>query len=460
MIKKIFALFILITVFSFGLATAATAATLENNNIRVLLASGEGEITVRIDEGVYNIAGGSLAVSAGSSVSVRVTNDFYVVKVDGQEVTRSTFPITLSPIPQGIFTVNGTKYRDAFSFKKDANGSLLLINTIDVEQYLYGVLGKEIGYRVNIAALKAQAVASRSFALASVNSSALYDVTATTVSQVYGGYTEELYAVPYEIKKAIDETSGEVLLYRDPSSGVLSLVPGYYHSNGGGYTERISNVWGNEKIPWKGVPSPYDNNGSTKYSWQIIYTPAQIVQFANSYGKTDIGTLVSIKLSKTDDNGNPTASGRATKVDIIGSKDTVTAVRDQIRAALGNLPSTMIDISFGASSLLTIKGGGNTILTTGDLSPLYVMGAGSSVAQIDSKSDIYVIGAGGVRNLSEQNISEQVIITGQGTGHGVGMSQAGAVGMADAGYTYREILSHYYFGGGDGFFIGSWELLK
>ena len=458
MIKKISALFILIMIFSFG--STALAAALDSDDIRVLLAAGSGEITVRIDEGIYNIAGGTLTVSAGSSVSVRMANDFYVVKIDGQEVTRSTNFISLSPASQGIFSINGTKYRAAFCFKKDADGSLLLINTINVEQYLYGVLGKEIGYRINIEALKAQAVASRSFALASVNPAALYDVTATTVSQVYGGYTEELYANPYDIKKAINETAGEVLLYRDPNSGVLSLVPGYYHSNGGGYTERINNVWGSEKTPWRGVPSPYDNNGSAKYLWQLIYTPAQIAQFANNYGKTDIGTLLSIKLSKTDDNGNPTASGRATKVEIIGSLATVTATKDGIRAALGNLPSTLIDISFGASSRLTIKSLNNNILETEDVSPLYVMGADGKVAQLDSKSDIYVIGASGVRNLSEKNVSEQVIITGQGTGHGVGMSQAGAVGMADAGYTYQEILSHYYFGGGVGFSVGSWELLK
>ena len=114
-------------------------------------------------------------------------------------------------------------------------------------QYLYGVVGKEIGYGYHIEATKAQAVAARSYAIGNISSrNTYYDVTATTSSQVYGGYSGETS----RMREAVGRYQGMVLTYND------AVIQAYFSSNAGGYTENIENVWVSDAVPIKGVPSP------------------------------------------------------------------------------------------------------------------------------------------------------------------------------------------------------------
>lgn len=237
---------------------------------------------------------------------------------------------------------------------------------IGLDEYLYGVVSSEMGTsylskgkskQVGIEALKAQAVASRSYAVYSINHSKYdgYDLTATTSDQVYqSGNVKDI------VKKAVDMTSGQVMTYDD------EVISAYFFSTSGGHTESSENVW-YASLPYaRGVEDPYEPYIENKSEWEVRIP-------ASKYGKIEI-----IERSEND---------RVTKLKI-GNE---IYEKSNIRSKLGNtfLKSTWFDLAY------------------------------------DEDADEYVF-------------------AGKGYGHGVGMSQYGAMGMADAGFDYQKILRWYY----------------
>ncbi len=160
-------------------------------------------------------------------------------------------------------SVNGRKYRGAVEITFEADG-LRAVNHVNIEQYLYGVVPKEMPHKWPKPALMAQAVAARTYALYIKHKSGekSYDVLSTTASQVYGGYDAE----KTETNQATDETYGQVLSYDS------RLIIAYFHSNSGGHTEDAKNVWSAD-IPYlKGIPDPYSNQ-TCDASWEISPQP-------------------------------------------------------------------------------------------------------------------------------------------------------------------------------------------
>jgi len=138
-------------------------------------------------------------------------------------------------------TVNGKPYRGLFRIQAVNKNSFHVINILDIESYLYGVIPKEMSPQWPLEALKAQSVAARSFALyhKTINKNRSYDVAASTGSQVYGGYSVESPPA----NRAVDETKGIVMMHK----GQPALA--YFHANSGGMTEDAGNVWTTE-IPY------------------------------------------------------------------------------------------------------------------------------------------------------------------------------------------------------------------
>ena len=343
-------------------------------------------------------------------------------------------------------------YRGAF--KVGGSGSYdYVINQLDVESYLYGVVGNEIG-SWNEESMKAQAVAARSYAVHNISTdNKNYDVTDSTASQVYRGYSSE----DSFIRSAVDATRGWMLTYRG------DIIEAYYSSSNGGYSENVENVWMSDAVPFVGVPCPYDKEAGTNpkygdyaascWSWNAEYSPSELVYLANRYGNTDIGEFVSISMS-TSYNGRSSVSGRAMRVTIKGTKDSVTATKDDIRSLL-NLRSTLF--TFGNDGSATagayVLSKGDKLEAWDDVSGLYaISGSGSVVQAGGSDSGIAVLAGDGQRWLSktaaESEASGTVVINGRGYGHGVGMSQWGAIAMGDNGYSWREIIDSFYCRGG------------
>jgi stage II sporulation protein D len=142
--------------------------------------------------------------------------------------------ITVLPLEKGMLTVNGLPYRGKIILKRRAVG-IDIINVVRLEEYLYGVVPKEMSPQWPIEALKSQAVAARTYALYQMekNKDNDYDVYASTSSQVYGGFSVENKTTT----RAVKDTRGKVLCYGG------NLILAYFHANSGGVTEDAKNVW-------------------------------------------------------------------------------------------------------------------------------------------------------------------------------------------------------------------------
>lgn len=173
------------------------------------------------------------------------------------------------------FKFNGIIYRGEMDLVRD-KGGLTVINRIEIEDYLKGVIPKEVHSFWPMAALKAQAIASRSFAISRAldRRKADYDLTADIFSQVYGGRSAERWRTT----RAVETTAGKVLEYNG------KLVPGYFHSCCGGHTEDITRVWGGPPVlPLSGVKSPWCR-WSPYFRWRIKIPTRTIMEKLNASG--------------------------------------------------------------------------------------------------------------------------------------------------------------------------------
>lgn len=443
-IKRFCKLGILFAVLCAVLAASAAPASARRGGdapqARVMLSSSGGPYTITIASGAYDL------------VAAEEPDDVLETYEEGDSITFDS-PDTadgfradsmLVALPQDedcLFRFGGVTYRGAFQTAR--GDAYYAVNLIDVEQYLYGVVGRELGYNYSLDATAAQAVAARSYAIASISdSNRYYDLTNTTSSQVYGGYSAETAF----IREAVDETRGYVVMHDNEA------VLAYYSSNAGGHTEDIDNIWHSDEVPIRGVASSWDAlagdysaYGASCYAWTVTYTPAQLVELANAYGDTDIGAYQGITLSTTYQ-GQSSVSGRAMSVTISGSRGSVTATKDNIRSLL-NIDSTLIEISdtTGEPVAAYVKGRDGKLTAWQTLTDLFVTSGNGAMRANGSSDKIYVATANGVEALDKSSaVSDVVVISGKGNGHGVGMSQWGAIAMGDAGYGWEEIIEHYY----------------
>lgn len=152
--------------------------------------------------------------------------------------------------PAGFVSAKGKWYR-GFLIVQNKNKKLTVINDVELEDYLKGVVPSEMPSGWELEALKAQAVAARSYALANLGkrASSGYDLKDTPEDQAYGGASVETQ----KTNEAVASTSGLVLTYN------MKVVPAYYSASAGGQTINASAVWGNDLPFVRSVPS-YDDN--------------------------------------------------------------------------------------------------------------------------------------------------------------------------------------------------------
>lgn len=143
--------------------------------------------------------------------------------------------IKILPAGKTRIYIDGRQFRGEIDIIKSENGKLFVVNHIDLEEYLYGVLYHEVSHRWPIEVLKAQAVAARTYALYQklVSKNKYFELTSDIYSQVYGGRTSERWRT----NKAVNLTVGRVLTYDG------KVFPSYYHATCGGYTSDASTIW-------------------------------------------------------------------------------------------------------------------------------------------------------------------------------------------------------------------------
>jgi stage II sporulation protein D len=353
--------------------------------------------------------------------------------VDGQVWLNGTSHVVLRAVPTGLdsaacIEVNGRPYRGDIIISAVGN-KVKVVNELDVEEYLLGVLPLEMPPAWPLEALKAQAVAARTFALKNINlhRNEGFGLCDSSHCQVYGGARVECASSSMAVK----ETAGMVIKYRG------DLIEAYYHASSGGKTETSGAVWGSDR-PYLAVVTDEADLLSPYASWQACFSPEQVGQKLASHGYS-IGAIQDLEIISR------TSSGRADFVEIKGLEGKATIAAATLRHVLG-LNSTMFDIIMDKerSGVRTVS----VLVLDNTSSFVTTVAAGTSVVTAQGTKTLYSVGTDTSRGRQG---GSNIVFRGSGYGHGVGLSQWGAKALAEKGMpgnnnVFLEILTHYYRG--------------
>ena len=403
-IKKIVYLVIAaFCLFSFGGTAAASGM---GQTVRIGIREGRGSVALTSDSGLGVWKNGSLWKKFPARTPLQIALKGNAVTVGGAAAAGAVEVRPLSSAGSVKIT-DGYAYRGAIRvMKSPQRWGLTVVNVVPVEEYLYGVVGKEMPPSWHREALKAQAVAARTYAISHKNyfASRGFDMTDDTSSQIYAGINGESPSVI----AAVDATRGEILTYGGKP------IDAFFCSTAGGWTENSENVWGS-RIPYlRGVSD--DSSRMPSYRWSVTTTPEKLAANLTAAGK-GVGKVRSITLSPlgkrpmaVSDRG---VSGRVLSMTVNGSAGSVRVTGNAFQSIYG-LKSTLFDFS-----------------------------QGGAVPDPDS-------GRKGRSATMTVKAGVPITIYGYGWGHGLGMSQYGAYQMAQehgsADTYYRTILTHYYTG--------------
>lgn len=386
--------------------------------------------------------GGVLGETSGYGYSVVPTGSTQILfqfdsAQDGESGAFGVLPLA-GEGEKAVTTYNGSiSCYGGFRFERIGGGQSTVVNMIDLEDYVKGVVPYEMSPSWPLEALKAQAVCARTYAGDVNHSDSHFDLCPTTHCQAYKGTSGAGAASD----QAVDETAGQILYYNGKR-----VTDAVYYSSNGGASEDAKNVWGGERGYLKGKLDPYEEYAvqfMTKsqlsyYRWTKTWTAADLQAKLTGSGYTcaQIASITT-KLSPT---GNVIA---VTVTDVNGTSNTFE--RDKIRSYF-NLNSIRFSVtsSGGQSGGYAIAGAANAP----SLGGLYAIDGDGSVAPLGEGS--YVITQSGVQSLApaadQTGAGGELTFTfsGTGWGHNVGMSQWGAYAMAKQGYGYRDILTFYY----------------
>jgi stage II sporulation protein D len=368
-----------------SLSSGAEAA----QSIRVLLSADLPQLEIRADSPLWVTDAKGRGQALGASVQVaaaeggfllngaRMQTDQLTLQGRGQGLTL-TFP-RLSRKPNGAAVSSGDSSTEisvsgVIHLVRRGKG-FLVINRVDVEEYVKGVVPAEVSSTWHPEMLKAQAVAARTYALYQQMLSATreYDVAATVQDQVYRGKL----GVDAGILRAVEDTRGLVVTYQD------APIYAAFSSTAAGLTEDAMNVWSKEYPYLKGVECPFDLM-SPYYQWRSSFKLDTLEQNLRQQGFSvgTIATMTSLSFSR---------GGRVAKLRILHTGGELVIRGEELRKAVGYtiIPSTQFAI---------------------------------------------------------ESIGRDVVLSGFGAGHAVGMCQWGAKELAELGYPFSTILQYYYPG--------------
>jgi stage II sporulation protein D len=301
--------------------------------------------------------------------------------------------MVITPGEPYIFNLNGNRYRGNLIFIADPNTGLFdAINYLPSQAYLAGVTAAEMPDYWELEALKAQVIAARTYCFyikEKFGRNRQWDVSKTVAHQVYLGVKAE----SQNVWRAVEETAGMVLTCRQ--GGKYAIFPAYYSSTCGGHTENSKNVFGDSYEPLSGVDCPYCQSVAkpTVFSWDAVQLSKQDVTnklFSRYERLKQLSDINNITVSsKSDYDG----FSRATMIELHGINGRGDFLKaEDFRLALDSTGTKL------RSSSWQIQDGGDCWIFT----------------------------------------------DGRGFGHGVGMCQCGAEGLARQGKTAVQILQHYY----------------
>lgn len=282
-----------------------------------------------------------------------------------------------------ITNLGSSSYRGYIEFYPTGGAAFTCINVLPLETYLCGVVPSEMPSTWNAEALKAQATAARTYAENRL-SSGIEDGNGYDLCDTDHCQVYSGTAAEAESSTAaVNATAGQVITYDG------ALINAVYSACSGGVTDDNINVWGTDTPYLKSVK---DIEGTEFVEWSRSFTFSQLSNLLAANG-VNIGSVVYVSIERSD-------NGRVCSMTFSGNTGTYTIEKEAVRTFFsateeGSLKSRVFDIEFEFNE------------ATGEFT---------------------------------------LIIDGKGWGHGLGLSQYGANSMAAAGYTYDEILKHYYTG--------------
>ncbi len=297
-------------------------------------------------------------------------------------------------------------YRGNFDLLSREKG-ITIVNRINMEEYLYGVVPAEMEAGWPSSALEAQAVAARTYAIANLKTFETrgFDLLATVSSQVYRGVLLERAST----NAAVDATRGQILTYN------AKPISAFYTANNGGYSSSSKDIWGFDVPYLQAVPDQFSASETTPKG------PAEMANWLTSRPQTY--------------SANPKYSGRSQYRWTLWVSRKNMENRIKMNDKIGQIKSLLVSKRGvgGTVSQVTITG------TTGD----YMIRGDSIRSKLGGlRSNLFIVEP----KIGGDGLPEYFIFYGGGWGHGVGMDQCGAAGMAADGYQCSEILSHYYPG--------------
>lgn len=373
--------------------------------IRVALRSTAGtlHLSSRGDWRLYDADGGLLARAEGGE-SWAIESDGSrerAIRPDGVPTVWSDGPIVArADDPDGAIVYGGRHYRGDIIVYAGGDRGFVVVDRLEIDDYIAGVVAEEIGRRPpsDSAAVQAQAIAARSYAAIHLGDGARYDVTSGTNDQVYGGADAEDPVA----SAAVASTRGLVLMY----AGRIVNAP--YHSTCGGATAEADEVWRTEGEPYlrsvsDRIPGTdrYYCDISPRFRWTRTIDRATLnaalARYLKSYAAGPAGRPGAARSVAVEGH---TVSGRVARLRIGTDRGTYVLRGNDIRYVL--------------------RAPGGEILNSTYFSVEAVTGSDGSI--------------------------DRLTLRGRGNGHGVGMCQWGAIGRARAGQDFRTILAAYYPG--------------
>ena len=361
-IFKLFTFFVLMFVFFIGAQKVFAA-----EQVRVLISESSSPLSVKTSGAIFiKDLENSKKYSVKKEGTFKISTTAKQVQA-GSVRSKKGLEISLKNA-KDTFTINGNTYNGKLLIKPGAKTQI--VEVLPLEEYLQGVLPYEMSYSWPLEALKAQAVAARTYTLKSIENTKnnLFDLYSDVRSQMYKGSAK----VYDSVKQAVGATKGQVLKYDK------KLFYTYYHANCGGHTD--SPPWLASAIkPLQGAKCGYCAHGAGA-TWKHTLSKETVNNFLK---KNKIaGTVKSVKIA------SKYPSGRAKDLKITTTKTTKNIPCNTFRVGVGST-------KFKSCFITNING---------------------------------------------------LTFSGKGYGHGGGLCQEGAKGMAEAGKNYKDILKQYYPG--------------
>lgn len=411
-------------------------------------SNAKNEVSVESENGFYlgtysGAAFSEVGMTSLTELTVTFEEGRIVAKNSGKTIYESSDKETgigLFPTLGGMdrrLKINGEEYRGGLDFKT-VSGKNVITNVVFMNNYLYGVISREMSPSWHPEALKTQAVCARNYTANNLGKHAEYgfDLCSNVCCQAYAGTrfeTEDSYM-------PVDETANQVLTY----NGELAEL--YYSASAGERTENVENVWGN-KVPYLiSVDNSYEDTKNIPngvWTGSITCEEASTIMRNKGY---DVGTVTSIKAIEYTDNG------RVLKLEVTGTRGSKVFERESARTIFNTVTK---------SQQYTVRGNGESAENV----PSIKTTDGNSTANKKINELVLLTSEGrttfsakkmyatnGVYQeeyditTSQTGANTGFVFEGKGWGHGIGMSQYGAKGMAEAGFDYVDILLHYFPG--------------